>query len=116
MMPWVAAVKSGLVAELLGSAEGQAWRTSNKAFPLSLTCRQTDNSLHVRWERRPTRQTGECETGGYLCVAGSDLLVQLLVLLDSSFQLCCRRWQRPFRTGLNPTLHFDQELPRQTDR
>ena len=40
-MPWVAAVKSGLGAELLESADGPAWRTSNKALPLSLTCGQT---------------------------------------------------------------------------
>lgn len=94
-MPWVAAVKSGLAAELLGSVDGQTWSTSNKTLPLSLTCRQkggqkTNKSTTTT---TTTTRTGEWPTDRYLCVAGSDLLIQLLVLLDSSFQLCCSRWK-----------------------
>lgn len=111
MMPWVAAVKSGL-AELLESDDGEAWRSSSKAFPLSLTWRQKpDRSMYVCSDRR----TDGCEAHRYLCVVSSNLLIQLLVFLDSSFQLCCCRWQRSFRTRLNPGLHFHQELPRQTE-
>lgn len=42
MMPCVAAVKSGVASELLESVDGQSWRTSNKALPLSLICRQME--------------------------------------------------------------------------
>lgn len=89
MMPWVAAVKSGLAAELLESVDGQTWSTSNKTLPLSLTCRQKGGQKTNRSTTAIT--TGEWPTD--LCVAGSDLLIQLLVFLDSSFQLCCCRWK-----------------------
>lgn len=90
-MPWVAAVKSGLAAELLESVDGQTWSTSNKTLPLSLTCRQNGGQKTNKSTTITT--TGEWPTDRYLCVAGSDLLIQFLVFLDSSFQLCCRRWK-----------------------
>lgn len=98
MMPWVAAVKSGFAAELLETVDGQTWSTSNKTLPLSLTCRQTggQRTNNVRSDRQACimdRQAGEWQSDRYLCVAGSDLLIQLLVFLDSGFQLCCSRWQ-----------------------
>lgn len=92
MMPWVAAVKSGLAAELLESVDGQTWSTSNKTLPLSLTCRQKGGQKTNK-STTTTTTTGAWPTDRYLCVAGSDLLIQLLVLLDSSFQLCCSRWK-----------------------
>lgn len=46
MMPCVAVGKSSLVAELSESVAGQRWRTSIRALPLSLTCRQT-GSVHT---------------------------------------------------------------------
>lgn len=50
----------------------------------------------------------------YLCVVGGDLLVELLVFFYRSFQLCCRRRQRPLRAQLNPALDPEQELRRHT--
>lgn len=51
-------MKSGLAAELLESEDGQAWSTSNKAFPLSLTCRETGGQKTGR--RVSAKQTGTC--------------------------------------------------------
>ncbi len=54
MMPCVALVKSGLVAASSESVAGQRWRTSSKALPLSLTCRQTGSQT----DRQVRRLTG----------------------------------------------------------
>lgn len=117
IMPWVAALKSGLVVESSESVVGQRWRTSNKALPLSLTW--------DRWENRKTgvtvdRHTGKwaerqtviqldrrvySHTDRYLCEVSRDLLVQLLVFLYCSFQFWCSWWPRTFRAHLNPSLH-----------
>lgn len=47
---------------------------------------------------------------GYLGVVGRNLLVQLLVLLDGSFQLGGGRRQRPLGAGLDPPPDSGQEL------
>lgn len=59
-------------------------------------------------------ETGELQSDRYLGVVGRDLLVQLLMLLYRSFQLCRGRRQRPLGARLNPALHSGQELAGRT--